>query len=197
MNDKKLRGKDLITIGIFTAIYFVLSLLCNMLGGFGIIIWFMSPAFAALICAIPYLVLCAKVKKPFGVLIMGTIVGLLYLATGQFHILLPITFFLMAIVAEIIRKMSNYESFIGDAIGFCFFSLGMAASPLPLWIDTDNFIQQVLDFGTPQSFVDNMMKYITPTSLIGIFVVTIVAAIIGSFVAKRMFKKHFEKAGKV
>ncbi len=197
MDKRSLKGKDLITIGIFAAIYFVLSLLCNILGGLGIIVWFFSPALTAIVCAVPYLVLCSKVKKPFGVLIMGIVVGLVYLATGQFHILLPITFGLMAIVAEIIRKITKYEHFWGDAVGFWFFSFGMVATPLPLWVDRDNFLEQIRKVGVSESIIKEMMAYVSPITLVLIFIGTFSAAIIGSFVAKGMFKKHFVKAGKV
>ncbi len=76
---QKLKGKDLITIGIFSAIYFVLALACNILGGLHAIVWFLSPAVAALICGIPYMILTAKVRKPFAVFVMAVVVGLLFI----------------------------------------------------------------------------------------------------------------------
>ena len=60
----KLKGKDLITIGIFSALYFVLSLICNMLGGVYAIVWFMTPVIAGVVCATPFMIMLAKEKKP-------------------------------------------------------------------------------------------------------------------------------------
>lgn len=66
----KLKGKDLITIGIFSALYFVLSLICNIFGGLHAIVWFMSPVIAAIVCATPFLIMLTKEKKPFAMLLM-------------------------------------------------------------------------------------------------------------------------------
>lgn len=195
MSTNKLKGKDFITIGIFSAIYFVLSLVCNMLGGIHAMVWFLTPAIAAIVTAIPYLILNSKVKKPFAVLIMGTIVGLIYLCTGQFHIAVPATFIIVSIMVEIIRYVSKYQSFVADAAGFCLFSLGMAASPLPLWIDSKPFIEKIIKFGMPQSYIDIMKSLTSPSMLVVMVIATLIGGIIGAIIARAMFKKHFVKSG--
>ena len=47
-NGKMLKGKDLITIGIFSAIYFVINFIFMLLSGFHPMIWILMPAFIAL-----------------------------------------------------------------------------------------------------------------------------------------------------
>ena len=79
-----LRGRDLINIGIFTAIYFVLNFICMLLGGFHPALWVFMPALIALVAGIPYMLMCAKVQKPGAVLIMGVITALIYFVTGMF-----------------------------------------------------------------------------------------------------------------
>ena len=194
---QKLKGKGLITIGIFSANYFVLALVSNMLGGLHAIVWFLSPAVAALICGIPYMILTAKVRKPFAVFVMAVVVGLLFIATGQFHMLVPVTFIVGAIIAEIFRYATKYKSFFADSVGFAFFSLGMVASPLPLWLDPDSFIARIKEFGMPQSYVDTVTSLTSTGMLIIMIVATIVCSFIGAFIANALFKKHFKKAGVV
>lgn len=46
---KKLKGKDLITIGIFSAIYFVINFIFMLAGGLRPIMWIMMPGFIALL----------------------------------------------------------------------------------------------------------------------------------------------------
>jgi energy-coupling factor transport system substrate-specific component len=194
---QKLIAKDLITIGIFSGIYFLFSAITNMLGGIHAMIWFLSPSLAALICGIPFMILTAKVKKPFTVLIMGIIVGLLFGITGQFHIIVPISFIVTGIIAEIIRYITKYSSFKGNAIGYSIFALSMVASPLPLWIDTDNFITRIKEFGMPKSYIDTVTRLTSTNMLIVIVIVTFICGLIGAFIASSMFKKHFKKAGVV
>lgn len=79
-----LRGRDLINIGIFTAIYFVLNFICMLLGGFHPVLWVFMPALIALVAGTPYILMCAKVQKLGAVLIMGVITALIYFVTGMF-----------------------------------------------------------------------------------------------------------------
>ena len=41
--NKKLKGKDLITIGIFSAIYFVINFAFMLLGGIHPVLWMLMP----------------------------------------------------------------------------------------------------------------------------------------------------------
>ena len=72
----KLTGKDLINIGIFTAIYFVLSFIGMFLAIIPVL-WIIMPGIIAILAGIPFMLLCAKVQKPGVPLLMGLITGLL------------------------------------------------------------------------------------------------------------------------
>lgn len=69
---KTLKGKDLITIGIFSAIYFVLNFICMLVSGLHPLIWILMPMNIAIVTGIPFLLMCAKVQKFGAVLIMGS-----------------------------------------------------------------------------------------------------------------------------
>ena len=89
--EMKLTGKDLINIGIYTAILFVLNFVA-MFAGIVPFLWTILPGTAALLTAIPFAMMNLKVKKPGAIPIMGAIVALIYFVTGQFTVLLLITF---------------------------------------------------------------------------------------------------------
>ena len=50
--NKKLKGKDLITIGIFSAIYFVINFAFMLLGGIHPVLWMLMPGFIAVFAGI-------------------------------------------------------------------------------------------------------------------------------------------------
>ena len=81
---KVLKGRDLINIGIFTAIYFVIQFVFMLCGGIHPALWVFMPALDGLFAGIPFMLMCAKVQKPGAVVIMGLIVALIYFATGMF-----------------------------------------------------------------------------------------------------------------
>ena len=106
----KLTGKDLINIGIFSAIYFVLSFIGMFLGIIPIL-WILMPGVIAILAGIPFMLLCAKVQKPGVPLLMGLITGLLYFITGQFTMVILATFVIGCVLAEIVRWKTKYGSF--------------------------------------------------------------------------------------
>ena len=69
-NGKGLKGKDLITIGIFSAIYFVINFAFMLLGGIHPLLWMLLPGFIAVCAGIPFMLMAAKVQKPGAVLLM-------------------------------------------------------------------------------------------------------------------------------
>lgn len=98
---RKLSGRDLITIGIFSAIYFVLNL-AAMFTGFVPVLWLLLPGVTGIVTGIPFLLMTSKVRKPGAVLIMGTITALLYFVTGQFTVLLLITFAIACVLSGLL-----------------------------------------------------------------------------------------------
>lgn len=190
-----LRGKDLITIGIFSAIYFVLNFICMLSGGLHPILWILMPGTIAVLTGIPFLMMCAKVQKFGSVLIMGLIVGLFYFVTGQFTVLILLTFVLACSLAEVLRFLTKYGGFWGNAFAFMVFSLGMTGSPLPIWVMKESFFAQIAAQGMPGDYINTLEAFSSPAMLIVLFAAPVVGALVGACIAKGMFNKHFQKAG--
>lgn len=193
--DKKLKGKDLITIGIFSAIYFVINFAFMLLGGIHPVLWMLMPGFIAIFAGIPFMLMAAKVQKPGAVFLMGLITALIYFATGQFTLVILISMASTCILAEVVRGVTKYSSFKGNSIAYVIFSLGMVGSPLPIWLFQDEFLTQIREQGMPADYVSAVEALSSHTMLIVLFAAPIIGAIIGAFIAKGLFRKHFVKAG--
>jgi len=191
----KLKGKDLITIGIFSAIYFVINFIFMLMGGLHPMMWILMPGFIALFTGIPFILMCSKVQKMGAVLLMGVITGLIYFVTGMFTVIILATFVIGCILSEIVRLISGYNSFKGNMLAFICFSLGMTGSPLPIWIMHDKFMTQISGQGMPADYITALENLSSPTMLLVLFLAPVLGAIIGSWISKKMFQKHFEKAG--
>ena len=142
MNTQKkgMTGKDIITVGIFSAIYFVINFAFMLLSGLHPLLWILMPGLIAIFAGIPFLMMCTKVPKTGAVVLMGFITALIYFVTGQFTVVILIAFAVSCILAELCRICSHYRSFRGNALAYVFFSLGMIGSPLPVWIMRDSFL---------------------------------------------------------
>ncbi|AVQ45475.1 MptD family putative ECF transporter S component [Clostridium botulinum] len=191
----KLQIKDLVTIGIFSAIYFVVNLIVMVCGGISPIIWIFMPAIIGLLCGVIFMLMTAKVQKFGAILIMSIITALIYFATGQFTVVLLVSFAIVSIIAEFIRRGFGYKSFTGNLIAYAIFSLGMTGSPLPIWLFGDSFLKSIMEQGMSASYVEGLKTLTSTGMLMSMYIATFIAALIGGFIGRSMLKKHFKKAG--
>ena len=83
MNTQKkgMTGKDIITVGIFSASYFVINFAFMLLSGLHPLLWILMPGLIAVFAGIPFLMMCTKVPKTGAVVLMGLITALIYFVT--------------------------------------------------------------------------------------------------------------------
>ena len=192
--NRKLTGKDVIAIGIYSAIYFVLNF-AAMMTGLIPLLWILLPGTVAILTGIPFLLMAVKVPKPGAVLIMGLITAFLYFVTGQFTVLILITMLIACVLSEVYRYITKYNlKFSNLAVAFILFGYGMAGSPLALFVYRESFLAQISETMS-QEYVTAISSYITTPMLILLLVSPIAGGFLGALIAKGIFKKHFKKAG--
>ncbi len=192
--NRKLTGKDVITIGIYSAIYFVMNF-AAMMTGLIPLLWILLPGTVAILTGIPFLLMVVKVPKPGAVLIMGLITAFLYFVTGQFTVLILITMLIACVLSEVYRYITKYNlKFSNLAVAFILFGYGMAGSPLALFVYRESFLAQISETMS-QEYVAAISSYITTPMLILLLVSPIAGGFLGALIAKGIFKKHFKKAG--
>ncbi|WP_026068937.1 MptD family putative ECF transporter S component [Methanomassiliicoccus luminyensis] len=193
---EKLTTKDLVTTGIYSAIFFIINMAMMMLTGIAPILWLAMAPVLGLLCGVIYMMLITKVQKFGPVLIMGMIVAVIYFATGGFTWMILATFAVCGLVAELIRYAFGYQSFKGNLAAYCVFALGVIGSPLPLWVMGESFTNGILDSGMDPGYVEGMQALISEWSLAAVIIATVVAALIGGLIARNVLKKQMKK-GKV
>ena len=192
--NRKLTGKDVIAIGIYSAIYFVMNF-AAMITGFIPLFWILLAGTAAILTSIPFLLMAVKVPKPGAVLIMGFITAFLYFITGQFTVLILITMLIACVLSETYRYITKYAlKFRNLVIAFILFSYGMVGSPLALFVYRESFLAQIGETMS-QEYVAAISSYITTPMLILLLVSPIAGGFFGALIAGGIFKKHFKKAG--
>lgn len=194
MNKSKLTVPDFITIGVFTAIYFLLvtaaTFACALLPGIGNIL---LPAVAALISGSVYMLLNAKLKKFGGVSIMGLVMGLFFFVSGHF-ILSFAANIACGILADLIASGTHFSK-KGLLASYVIFSYGLTGPILPLWFMKDAYISSLLARGKDAAYINTLFGPINSGSFIVSMLAILVCALIGGFFGQKMMKKHFEKAG--
>lgn len=109
MKTEKLRIKDLVTIGVFTVIYFVLFFVAGMVGIVPIL-YLAYPTLAGIITGIVAMLFMAKVQKPWGLFLLGLICSLIVIAMGNTYIIV-IHAVISMVIAELLRKKRRIQIF--------------------------------------------------------------------------------------
>ncbi len=192
MNKKKLDVKDLINVGIFTAMYYILLIAAGFLGYIPIFS-VLFPLVVAFLCGIPFVLFLTKTKTFGMITIMGVLLGLLNFAFGQGWYSIA-TGLICGLLADLICKAGEYKSWKHIVACFCVFSEWVIGSMLPMWIMKDSYFAMMRDM-QGASFADSLETLITGRMLALLIVLTAAAAVIGAYLGKAVLKKHFIRAG--
>lgn len=190
---EKLKIKDLVTIGVFTVIYFVLMFLSGMIGIVPIL-YLAYPTVAGIITGIVIMLFMAKVQKPGGLFILGLICSLIVIAMGNTYVILVHALISMAI-AEIIRKTGGYKSFKYNMLSFAIFNTWICGFLMQVLLAKDKVIEIAETRGMGYAYIMKLIALLNFSSMILVYISAIVGGIIGAYIGKAFLKKHFEKAG--
>lgn len=190
-NDNKLNGHDLMNIGIFGAIYFVILFFVAMLGMIPIFLPLLS-VFVPIVGGIPFMLFLTKVKKTKMIFIMAIIMGLLMLFTGMG--LWPLlTSAISGLIAEIIFKSGKYSSARKAVIAYGFFSLWIFGNYLPLFTNRAKYFAQRANLG--KAYAASVSKLMPGWMAIVLLISCFICGILGGLIGQKVLKKHFENAG--
>jgi energy-coupling factor transport system substrate-specific component len=194
MNQNKLQARDFITIGIFTAILWVVQMVIMYLG-------FLSPFIVAgyavlipIVTGIPMMLYYARIEKFGMITITSVIVAILLFIFGMGLTGAPICI-AAGLIADLIAKSGNYKSWKKTFVSYGVFSLWVVASYLPLVLTADSYKQSLLEGGYDASFVDTLFTLVTPKTYPVIIVICFISGMVGAVIGKAVVRKNFEKAG--
>lgn len=193
MEIEKLKIKDLVTIGVFTVIYFVLMFLSGMIGIVPIL-YLAYPAVAGIITGIVIMLFMAKVQKPWGLFILGLICSFIVIAMGNTYIIL-IHALISMVIAEFVRKIGGYKSFKYNMLSFTIFNTWICGFLMQILLAKDKVIEMAETRGMGYDYIMKLIALLNFRNMIFVYIGAIVGGIIGAYIGKVFLKKHFEKAG--
>lgn len=188
----RLTGKDLINVGIYTAIYGLAIVAVGMLGYIPVFI----PLLAALVPilgGIPFVLFLTKVRSPGMLLLMGLLLGLIMLVTGMGYWTI-LTGLVAGALAEVTWRSGGYRGVNRAVLTSSVFSIWVIGNFLPFYIGRNAYLSQLAGrFGTDyaQTLAGYMPGWLLPVLLI----VSIVFGLLGGLLGRAVCAKHFVRAG--
>ena len=193
-NKKGLTVKDLVTTGIFSALFLVFTLVGGIFFAPNPVLTFYMPIGSALLCGPIYLLMMARVGKRRTATILGALLCIIWFVTGM-HWAMSLGYLIMGIAADLIAGIGNYRSKKLNSLSYMALTLGGTGSYLVFFANPEGWAHTMLGNGTEQSYIDAMRSAGSSWVLIIMLAGTLLAAAISAFVGCKMLKKQFEKAG--
>ena len=194
MNSKKLNAKDFITIGIFTALLFVVEFACGMLGYIHPYVVASYVVMIPLVGSIPMMLFYSKVEKFGMITIMSVLLAIIMFVTGMGYLGAPLII-AAGVVADLIAKSGNYKDFKKIVVSHGVFCLWICANYFPVIITADSYRNSLVEGGFSAEYADNLFRAINSKTIAVLLILCFVFGCIGAFLGKAVVKKHFEKAG--
>lgn len=194
-NSNKLQIKDYINIGIFSAILMVLYLVAAMTNVTPITYLIYSPA-TAFVGAIPYLLITSKIPKK-GTVLLFAVVPFLYflLLAGTEGMIVAAFFVVFAILAELILG-NDRKNFKRITISYIVFAMWNAiGGQFRLFATTESYLEYAKNLGLSEVYIDFLRSQANYFTWAIVIVGSIVAAVVGIYLSRLIFKKHLIKAG--
>lgn len=194
MNSSKLKAKDFITVGIFTAILIVVEFLCGMLGYIHPYIVASYVVMIPLVGAIPMMLFYTKVEKFGMITIMSILIAIIMFVLGMGYLGAPLIV-AAGVIADLIAKSGKYKSFKKTILSYGVFCLWICANYFPVIVTADSYRKDLLEEGYSAEYCDNLFGAINGKTIAILLVLCFVFGCIGAVIGKKVVKKHFEKAG--
>lgn len=191
---KSLTIKDLVTTGIFSAIFLVFTMIGGIFFAPNPVLTFYMPMGAALLCGPVYLLMIAKVQKRWSVTILGIIMGIIWFVTGM-HWAFSLGYIGMGIIADLAAGAGDYRNKAVNLLSYMLMSLGGVYTYVVFFIDPQGWASTMLENGTEQSYIDTMSAS-APSWLLAVIIIgTLAIAAFSGWIGGKLMKKQFEKAG--
>lgn len=191
---KSLTIKDLVTTGIFSAIFLVFTMIGGIFFAPNPVLTFYMPMGAALLCGPVYLLMIAKVQKRWSVTILGIIMGIIWFVTGM-HWAFSLGYIGMGIIADLVAGAGDYRNKAVNLLSYMLMSLGSVYTYVVFFIDPQGWASTMLENGTEQSYIDTMSAS-APSWLLAVIIIgTLAIAAFSGWIGGKLLKKQFEKAG--
>lgn len=194
MERKGLTVKDLVTTGIFSALFLVFTMIGGILFAPNPVLTFYMPVGCGLLCGPVYLLMLAKVQKRWSVTILGVIMAVVWFVTGM-HPALALGYLGMGILADMVAGIGKYRNQTLNLLSYMTMSLSGVFTFVVFFVDPEGWASTMLNKGTEQSYIDTMRASASSWLLPVIIAGTLAAAALSGWAGSKMLKKQFEKAG--
>ena len=184
MKEQKLKIKDLVTIGVFAVIYLVIMFSVGMIGVIPIL-FLVYPTILGIVSGTVVMLFMAKVQKPWALLIFGMLTPIFMMVEGHTYILV-LHAFVVILIAELIRRAGNYNSFKYNMLSFAIFNTWICGSLMQMLWAREKYIEMTMMMGN--EYVEALERLVTYPHMALVYIGAILGGLIGANIGRILLK---------
>lgn len=185
--------RNLINVGVFTALYFIALFGSGMLGVVHPLMIFIGGILGVVVEAIICMLYVARTRAFGAYTILGLIIGVLMVATGHAWVT-PLVATGLGLVADAVTRAGGYTRTTTNALGFALFSLWAISPILPVIWASDAYFAHIRE-SMGDKYATDLQTLISPMFLLGWMLVVALIAYASALLGMRVLRRHFERAG--
>jgi energy-coupling factor transport system substrate-specific component len=192
---KGLSVSDLVTVGIFAALYFLVTAVVTFTFGalIPVVGSLLLPAGVALLAGSIYYLLIAKVPRFGGLTAIGAVMGAFFFFSGHFALSFAACL-VFGVAGDLIARVGAYVDRKLNLLGYVIFSFGITGPILPLWLMRDQYVAALVARGKDSAYIDKVFAGVNSTMAVVVVVAVLVCAVVGGVFGRSLVERHFKKA---
>lgn len=193
--NQRLQTRDFISVGVFSLIYAAVAFIIGGIVQMTPVTFPFMPPVVALFTGAIFMLYVAKIPKRWAITILGVIGGVLLLVTGMFW-MMSVFFVICGFLADLICASGQFRSFRRNLTGYCIMALAPMGAYVPMAVMPAQFDDFMRNKGNAETFSDVIHAIGANWWAVPLMtLVTILCALLGGLIGRKLLKKHFEKAG--
>lgn len=190
---KHLSPRDLINVGVFSAIYFVLLFALGMIGFLGPAAMPVGHSLAIFANGVTIALYQSRVPKFGAMALLGLIVGTMMLVSGHVWYTVPIAL-LLGIIADLLSGLGSYRTPWIQACAYAVFTCWYITPMLPLFFSSEAFIADIAQ-QMGDAYAQGFKDLFTPSFLLIWSGITVVLGFVAGLFGQSVLRRHFSRAG--
>ncbi len=188
-----LTPRDLINVGIFAAIYYVVLFAAAMFGLIGPPFMLLGHTLSILANGIVISLYLARVPKVGAMTVLGLIISLLMTLTGHAWIGIFATT-LLGLAADLIARSGRFRAPMRNIIAYAVFTLWYLSPLLPVLWDSAGYRADI-EARMGADYADRFSQIFNANTLVFIGAYFFIIALLGGWLGQRVLRRQFQRAG--